>query len=188
MAGGQGRVALVTGGARGIGLEVARQLAGAGMTVLLSARDGTRAEAAAAELGGQVRPLTLDVGDPASVELAAATLRGRPGRLDVLVNNAAAFADWNETASGADLEAAAATFDVNLFGPWRVTSAMLPLLRSSGHGRIVNVASGAGSHGDPSFGLPTNPGSASYAVAKAALLPDDGPSGGFFRDGQPVPW
>jgi NAD(P)-dependent dehydrogenase (short-subunit alcohol dehydrogenase family) len=237
-------VALVTGGARGIGLEVCRRLAGEGMTVVLSARDRGRAQEAAAALaagGSDVRPLELDVADPASVRDATAALRADPGRLDVLVNNAAAFAPWDETASGADLDAVRDLLEVNLLGAWRVTQAVLPLLRASPSPRIVNVSSGAGSRGDPDSGLGVDGGAAaSYGVSKAALnalttqlaaeladtpilvnavcpgltatapgmeemgarpveegaesvawaalLPDDGPSGGFYRDARILPW
>jgi NAD(P)-dependent dehydrogenase (short-subunit alcohol dehydrogenase family) len=109
----------------------------------------------------------LDVADPVSVEALAAEVGGRP--LRVLVNNAAAFADWTETATGADLDAARAVMDTNLFGPWRVVQALLPALRAGAPARVVNVGSGSGSHGDPQFGLPANPVSTSYAVSKAAL-------------------
>jgi NAD(P)-dependent dehydrogenase (short-subunit alcohol dehydrogenase family) len=240
------RVALVTGAGRseGIGFAVCRQLAEQGMTVLLTAREQARAAAVAQPLidaGLDMRPYALDVTDQASAEQLATALAQEFGRLDVLVNNAAAVADWAETASGADLDAARATLDANLFGPWRVTQALLPLLRKSESGRIVNVSSGSGSHGDQQFGLTTGNGAmASYGVSKAALnaltakfaaelagtgvlvnaacpgltatapgmeamgarpvaegaasvvwaalLPDDGPSGGFFRDGRPLPW
>lgn len=236
-------IALVTGAAGGIGLETCRQLGAAGWTVLLSARTRERAEAAAEVLRGEgheVRAIALDVtstGDVAALADRVATLAGG---LDALVNNAAAYADWQETSSGADLGRARDVVDTNLFGPWRATQALLPLLERSRRARIVNVASGAGSHGDPRFGLATGPGSASYAISKAALLalttklavelkdagilvnavcpgltatapgmeaygarpvpegargvvwgvtlPDDGPTGGFFRDGEPVPW
>jgi NAD(P)-dependent dehydrogenase (short-subunit alcohol dehydrogenase family) len=237
-------VALVSGGARGIGFEVARQLAQQGMTVVLGARDPDRASTAAEELAGDgrdVRAGTLDVADADSVGTLADWVGGQFGRLDVLVNNAAAFADWSETASTADLENSRAVLDTNLFGTWRVCQAFLPLIRQSQHGRIVNVASGGGSHGDPQFGLATPGGTAaSYGISKAAVnaltsklaaeldgtgilinsvdpgltatapgmeemgarpipdgaasvvwaatLPDDGPSGGFFRDGEPMPW
>jgi NAD(P)-dependent dehydrogenase (short-subunit alcohol dehydrogenase family) len=224
-------VALVTGGARGIGFEVVRQLAQQGMTVILGARDLDKASAAAEELSGDgldVRAGTIDVADDDSVGELADWVAGEFGRLDVLVNNAAAFADWSETASGADLENSRAVLDTNLFGTWRVCQAFLPLIRQSEHGRIVNVASGSGSHGDPQFGLATPGGTAAtYAISKSAVLaltsklaaelegtgilvnsvdpgltatapgmeemgarpiPDDGPSGGFFRDGEPMPW
>lgn len=236
-------VALVTGANRGIGLEVARQLARRGMTVVMGAREAAKGEAAVEELtseGLEARAVILDVADGASVGRLAAEIESGFGRLDVLVNNAAAFADWSETASGADLENARAVFDINLFGAWRVTQALLPLLGRSGRARIVNVSSGAGSHGEPNFGLASGPSAASYAVSKAALtaltsklavelegsgilvnavdpgltatapgmeemgarpipegassvvwaatLPEDGPTGGFFRDGEPLPW
>ena len=170
----QGRVVLVTGAAKGIGKEVARQLAGLGATVLVSARDADHARAATEELSpaGDVRalPVDLDVADDASVQQAAAALGQDPGRLDVLINNAAAYVDWSETASGADLAAARQVLEVNLFGPWRLTNALLPLLRQSPHPRIVNVSSGAGSHGDDQFGLAKRGGAAaSYGITKAAL-------------------
>src|ERR1700704_5162817 len=91
-------VALVTGANRGIGREVARQLAERGYEVLLSARDAQKARSAAAELaestGAVVRALTLDVSSPASVAAAAAQVRSEVGRLDVLVNNAGIGSDF----------------------------------------------------------------------------------------------
>ena len=169
-----GRVVLVTGSAKGIGEEVARQLAQQGATVLVSARRAEDARAAAERLTaeGDVRALAtgLDVSDEASVQSAAAGVGSDPGRLDVLVNNAAAYVDWSELASGADLGAARAVRDVNLFGAWRTAQAFLPLLRRSRHPRIVNVSSGAGSHGDEQFGLARRGGAAaSYGISKAAL-------------------
>lgn len=236
-------IALVTGAGGGIGREVARQLAAAGHTVIVSARDPVRAAACAQELDGDVRPLGvgLDVGDPASVAAAVAAIGDAPGALDVLVNNAAAFVDWGEVASGADLESAESVLATNLFGAWRMTNAVLPLLRRSAHPRVVHVSSGAGSHADTAFGLTCRGGAAAtYGISKAALnaltatqaaeladspvivnavcpgltatfpgaeqmgarpvaegaasvvwaatLPDDGPRGGFFRDGRPVGW
>jgi len=91
--------------------------------------------------------------------------------VNVLVDNAAAYVDWSETALTADLESAHAVFETNLFDAWRVCQAFVPLVRRSARGRIVNVASGAGSHGgDTDFGLTTNRGSAaSYGISKAAL-------------------
>ena len=170
----QGRIVLVTGAARGIGKEAARQLAELGATVLVSTRDADHAQATAKELSiaGDVRalPVDLDVADDASVRVAAAALERDPGRLDVLVNNAAAYVDWSETASGADLTAARGVLEVNLFGAWRLTNALLPLLRRSDHPRIVNVSSGAGCHGDDQFGLSKRGGAAaSYGISKAAL-------------------
>ena len=238
------KVALVTGAGRGIGLEVCRQLAQRGMTVILTARDLEKAKAAAEQLVGEgldVIPKVLDVSNDKSVHGLVAELEQEFGTVDVLVNNAAAYADWSEMASSADLELAQGVLETNLFGAWRVCQAFLPLIGRSSHGRIVNVSSGSGSHGEPRFGLTTNRGSAaSYSISKAALnaltaklgaelegtgvlvnavdpgltatapgmdefgarpvaegaasvvwgatLPDGGPTGGFFRDGEPLPW
>lgn len=163
-------LALVTGAARGIGAEVARQLAEAGYAVLVTARDPDAAAQHASALvaeGHDAVALPLDVADPDSVADLAAELGDRP--LHLLVNNAAAFADWSETATTADLDHALEVFDTNLFGPWRLVQALLPGLRRAAPSRIVNVGSGSGSHGDPQFGLSTSPASATYAVSKAAV-------------------
>lgn len=164
-------VVLITGAAHGLGRELARQLA-ADHQVVISARDRQQAEATADELGGGVTalPVDLDIADPAAVGAAAATIGSTPGHLDVLINNAAGYVDWSETASGADLDASRRVLEVNLYGTWRLTQALLPLLRRSPAPRIVNVSSGAGSHGDPMFGLTARGGAAaSYGISKAAL-------------------
>lgn len=165
-------IALVTGAARGIGLEVCRQLASHGWTVVLTARTLDKARDAAAGLAGlegKVHARALDVADDASPRAVAADLGWALGRLDVLVNNAAGATEWSDTAGTADLRAAHALLETNLFGPWRTTQALLPLLRRSRHGRIVNVSSGAGSQGDQRFGLGGGEAAASYGVSKAAL-------------------
>jgi NAD(P)-dependent dehydrogenase (short-subunit alcohol dehydrogenase family) len=164
-------VALVTGAAHGLGLEVATQLAAAGLSVLIAARDVDAAMDGADSVPGvDALPVPLDVSDSASVTDAARVVIESPGRLDVLINNAAGYVDWSETASGADLAAAQAVLQVNLFGAWRLTQALLPLLRSSPHPRVVNVSSGAGSHADPAFGLTARHGAAAtYGISKAAL-------------------
>jgi NAD(P)-dependent dehydrogenase (short-subunit alcohol dehydrogenase family) len=167
-----GTIALVTGAAHGIGLEVCRQLAERGWTVVLTARDLARAREAAeglAGLEGKVHARALDVADDASPRALAADLGWALGRVDVLVNNAGHPADWGETAATADLREAHAVMEANLFGAWRTTQALLPLLRRSRRGRIVNVSSGAGSHGEPRFGLAAVAAATSYAVSKAAL-------------------
>lgn len=163
-------LALVTGAARGIGAEAARQLAADGYAVVVTARDAAAASAHADALvaeGHAAVGAALDVADPASVAALAREVGDRP--LRVLVNNAAAFADWTETATSADLDAARVVLDTNLLGPWRVVLALLPALRAGAPARVVNVGSGSGSHGDPQFGLSTNPVSTTYAVSKAAL-------------------
>lgn len=236
------RVALVTGVGKetGIGFAVARALAEAGAHVVVTARSETQAAAMADRIGDGAEALALDISDPASVVAAAAAVATRHGRLDILVSNASAPGTWGQTAGGADLGAVRATLDVTLLGTWAVAQAFLPLLRKSDAGRLVHVSSGAGSHGDPVFGLTSgNAMGAAYGVAKAGLnaltallaaeeasgvrinavcpgftatfpggaemgarqpadsvpgilwaatLPDDGPTGGFFRDGRPLPW
>jgi NAD(P)-dependent dehydrogenase (short-subunit alcohol dehydrogenase family) len=225
-------VSIVTGGNRGIGLEVCRQLAALGHQVVLGSRRLEAGEEAAGAIEGEVFPVQLDVSDPASVEAAAAWTEERFGRADDVVNNAALLYDTAYRGVSVDLDVVHEGFETNLFGAWRMVQAFLPLLRQSEHGRIVNVSSEGGSLASMSGGAPT------YTVSKAALnaltrvlaaelrgerilvnsvcpgwvatdmggpggrpvedgaasvvwavtLPDDGPTGGFFRDGRPVPW
>jgi NAD(P)-dependent dehydrogenase (short-subunit alcohol dehydrogenase family) len=125
--------ALVTGANKGIGLEIVKQLVATGMTVYLGARDAERGEKAAADTGA--RFVQLDVTDPASVQRAAETL----DHLDVLVNNAGI------TGGSSGPENIREVFETNVFGVITVTDAMLPLLRRSARGRIVNVSSIVGS-------------------------------------------
>nr|SBO92108.1 probable short chain oxidoreductase [Nonomuraea gerenzanensis] len=251
---------MVTGANRGIGREVARQLALAGDLVVLTARDLRKAERAAGELrealkasggavrasggavrasggavsasGGAVEAWRLDVSEPGSVERFAREVGDAHGRVDVLVNNAAIHYDTWQRAADADLTVVREALETNLLGAWQVTQALLPLLRASAHGRVANVSSEAGSLASMGSGTPA------YAVSKAGLnaltrmlaadlrrdgilvnavcpgwvatdmggpggrpvaegaasvlwavdLPDGGPTGGFYRDGRPVPW
>jgi NAD(P)-dependent dehydrogenase (short-subunit alcohol dehydrogenase family) len=233
---GSAGVALVTGANRGIGREVARQLAERDYEVILSARDQAKASAAADELsretGGKVTPLRLDVADPVSIAQAAERVRSDPGSLDVLVNNAGIGSDFGVAGADPDFEKVQAALDTNFFGAYRLTIALLQLLRQSEHPRIVNVSSGMGGVAEMGGWSP------GYRVSKAALnamtrilstelkgegilvnsacpgfvntdmggpmgakkpvedgaggivwlatLPDNGPSGGFFRDGEPI--
>jgi NAD(P)-dependent dehydrogenase (short-subunit alcohol dehydrogenase family) len=223
-------VALVTGANRGIGRETARQLAERGYDVIASARDDHKAREAAEEIGG--RPLALDVSDPASIEQAAAAVADDPGELDVLVNNAGIVADAGVPGADPDFDAIQRSLDTNFYGAYRLTVALLPLLRRSDHPRIVSVSSGMGGVAEMGGFVP------GYRVSKAALnamtrilstelegdgvlvnsacpgfvntdmggrwgakkpvedgaagvvwlatLPDDGPTGGFFRDGKQI--
>ena len=109
-------VALVTGGNRGIGLHVCRQLAERGHSVLLTARSADAAAAAASVAGTE--PLQLDVTDPASIAAAARQVAERYGRLDVMVNNAAITYDTWQRAVDADLAAVREAAETNLYGPW----------------------------------------------------------------------
>ncbi len=152
------RVALITGANKGIGYEIARQLGkDHGMTVLVSARDAARGREAAGKLtalGVDARAVQLDVTDPTSVEAAARQIeRDFDGRLDVLVNNAGVSLEFVPP-SQTDLEKYQAIHLTNAFGPLAVTKAMLPLLKRSAAGRVVNMSSSLGSlqlNGDPSW-------------------------------------
>jgi NAD(P)-dependent dehydrogenase (short-subunit alcohol dehydrogenase family) len=169
-------IALVTGANKGIGRAIAERLAGLGMTVLVAARDAGRGEEAATALrsaGGDAYPIILDVTGPATIDAAAAEIAGRFGRLDVLVNNAGiAGALDRQTPGAVDLATVRAVFDTNFFGVIMVTDAVLPLLRRSAAGRIVNVSSGVGSlhhMTDPGHYLSKLPAAAAYPTSKTAL-------------------
>lgn len=227
-------LAVVTGANRGIGYEVARQLAGRGFEVVLGSRDSSKGRRAAQALGGAAggaHAVQLDVSDDASVTAMGSWVREQFGRADVLVNNAAIHYDAWQWANSADLDIVREALETNLLGAWRTTEELLPLLRDSPHGRIVNVSSEAGSisemeGGSPAYsvskaclnaltrllagelrrdgilvnavcpgwtatdmgggGRPVPEGAAS--VVWACVLPDNGPTGGFFRDGNPLPW
>jgi NAD(P)-dependent dehydrogenase (short-subunit alcohol dehydrogenase family) len=241
-----GRIALVTGVGRaeGLGFEVARQLGQKGMTVLVTARELARAESLASALRAErldARARVLDVTSDESATRLAAEVREEFGRLDVLVNNAGGNYDYMFKTVEVEPDYVRETLEKNVLGAWRVTKALLPLLRQSKHARIVNTASEEGSFGG-AHGMSTVGDSvAAYGVSKAALnaftmkmgvalrgtgilinsvcpgltatypnmkampgarpvpvgaasivwaatLPDDGPSGGFFRDGKALPW
>jgi NAD(P)-dependent dehydrogenase (short-subunit alcohol dehydrogenase family) len=143
------RVALVTGANKGIGLAVARGLGRLGHVVLVGSRDCRRGQEAVDGLrmeGLDVRLLLIDVRDAASVASAADAVRADPGRLDVLVNNAAVKHEFHPAPpSQTALEVVRATYETNVFGTMQVIQAMLPLLLASPSPRIVNVSSGLGS-------------------------------------------
>ena len=143
------KIALITGANKGIGLETARQLAKQGITVLAGARDEAKANAAAAELskeGLEVHGIVIDVNDESSIQKAAAQIERDYGRLDILVNNAGVMLDDREKKpSEQPLDVWRKTFETNLFGLVATTQALLPLLRKSDAGRIVNLSSILGS-------------------------------------------
>jgi NAD(P)-dependent dehydrogenase (short-subunit alcohol dehydrogenase family) len=144
------KIALITGANKGIGLETARQLGALGITVLLGARDLKKGEAAAAKLkaeGIDARAIQLDVVDPNQVDAAVATINREFGHLDILVNNAGIAAEsmgTNSTLTTSE-ETLRKTFKTNFFAVVELTQAMLPLLKKSTAGRIVNVSSILGS-------------------------------------------
>ena len=151
------RVALVTGANKGIGLEIARQVGKAAHRILLGARNVTLGEAAVSTLksaGIDASFIQIDLNKPATLQAAAATITADYGRLDVLVNNAGTVDRADGPPSLASLDAVRRCFDTNFFGTLALTQAVLPLLRKSSAGRIVNISSGLGSlahNGDPAW-------------------------------------
>ncbi len=235
------KIAIITGVSRemGLGYETARQLKELGFTVIITARDIHKVSGLAGQLN--VMAKQLDVTDDNSIKNLANEVETEFGKLDVLVNNAGAFFDQGGEPLSTDLQFVKDAFDTNLLGAWRMIKAFHHLLEKSDSPRIVNVSSGAGSFGDPVFGLAhhfsqvpvygitklalngltvkvatqlkeskikinaVDPGfTATYAgteqwgarpvsegakgIVWAATLPQDGSSGGFFRDGQTLSW
>jgi NAD(P)-dependent dehydrogenase (short-subunit alcohol dehydrogenase family) len=230
-------IALISGANRGLGREIARQLGrDHGFDVIVTARDLGDAERTAEELsaeGASARAAQLDVSDPESVARLGAAIAEDPGRLDVLVNNAGVAGEYGVGAADVSLDDVKELLETNFFGAWRLTQAMIPLLRRSDHPRIVNLSSGMGQLDEMGGGAPA------YRVSKTGLnaltrifaneeagsgilvnsvcpgwvrtdmggggarlpveegaatavwlatLPDDGPSGGFFRERRAIPW
>jgi NAD(P)-dependent dehydrogenase (short-subunit alcohol dehydrogenase family) len=240
------KIALITGANKGLGFEMARQLGQAGVTVVLAARDPQKGEAAAAKLraeGLDVQFLKLDMTGEADRAAASAFLEKKFGRLDILINNAGISEEVFGTGkpSTTTEETIHRTFETNFFAPVALTKALLPLLKKSDEGRIVNMSSILGSqalHADAksqiydfktlsydaskaalnSFTIhlahelkdtkikvnSAHPGwvktdmgtdAAPMEIAEGgktgvelALLGDNGPTGGFFHLGKPVPW
>ncbi|MFE9695073.1 SDR family oxidoreductase [Micromonospora sp. NPDC005806] len=159
--------ALVTGANQGIGKEIARQFAAAGLIVYLGSRDPERGQRAVDEIGGNARLLTLDVTDGQSVADAARQVEN----LDILVNNAGISVDLNPVTE-TDVDAFRRTYETNVFGVVAVTNAFLPALRRSARPRIVNLSSGTGSLGwstGPQPRFPATGSLAAYRSSKTAL-------------------
>jgi NAD(P)-dependent dehydrogenase (short-subunit alcohol dehydrogenase family) len=237
------KIALVTGGNKGIGFEICRQLARRGLTVLLGARNEGHGRAAASQLireGLDVRFILVDMETPSNFEDAYRFIAEELGHLDVLVNNAGCAVDWDYKVDSVPLDMIRKTFETNFFGLIALTQRLLSLIRLSPAGRIVNQSSVLGSltlHSNPDYGM-EQPKAFAYNASKTALnaftvhladalrgtpikvnsahpgdvktelnpmgaisvmegartavelalLPPDGPSGGFFHLGQPLPW
>jgi NAD(P)-dependent dehydrogenase (short-subunit alcohol dehydrogenase family) len=240
----QGKVALVTGANKGIGLETSRQLARQGFTVLIGARDAQRGNAAAEQLrqeGHDARFVALDVTNAADRAAVFRHIDEHFGRLDVLINNAGAILDRGVNTSEVSLDILRRTFEVNFFSVVAFTQELLPLIRKSAAGRIVNVSSNLASltlHRDPNSDIynvkplaydasktalnaftihlahelrdtpikvnaahpgwvkttmggdeaPMNVVDGAKTSVQLATLAADGPTGGFFHLGQPIPW
>ena len=230
------RIALVTGGNRGIGFEVCRQLGKLGVRVLLTGRDPTEGERAAITLqeeGLEVQYHPLDVTDHERIADLAEAVERIFGRLDILVNNAGVALDQGVSVLDLPLEDLRATLEVNLYGPLALIRAFAPLMQRGGYGRIVNVSSGLGSLANmggrgaaykiskaalnaltrvaaaelkgakikvnaasPGWvrtrmggsGATRSPEQGADTIVWLATLPEDGPTGGFFYDREPMAW
>jgi NAD(P)-dependent dehydrogenase (short-subunit alcohol dehydrogenase family) len=153
------KTALVTGANKGLGLEISRQLGRLGFTVLIASRDKKRGLAASELLkseGIDAHPLILDVTHEPSIRRAGLFIGQEYGHLDILVNNAGLMHDMSLTAANTPPDILHTVFETNFFGAVAVTQAMLPLLRKSEAGRIVNMSSSLGSltlASDPASGF-----------------------------------
>ncbi|MBO6794842.1 MAG: SDR family oxidoreductase [Balneolaceae bacterium] len=229
-------IALVTGAYRGLGLETVKQLAEQKYTVVLTGRNTDKGESAASEFRDQGLDVyfhRLDVNDQFEINELHDYMLEKFGVLDVLVNNAGIHYDTGHDVTNPNWNIVQEAVETNFIGAWKLTVAMLPLIKKSATGRIVNVSSGAGSLQDMSPGTPA------YSTSKAAMnvltiqlaealkpegikvnsvcpgwvrtdmggqaaprsveegatgivwaatLNQNGPTGGFFRDGKPIAW
>ena len=240
----QRRIALVTGANRGLGFEIARQLADLGITVIIGARDPEAGQAAAAALQDESRSVhsrLLDVTQASSIQATVGSIMDEYGRIDILVNNAGIMVDAQTNVLELDLTLFQNTLETNTFGPLLLSQACIPHMQANDYGRIVNVSSTLGSLTDiatpdseysvvlsPAYRLskallngltvllakelretnilvnsacpgwvrtrlggeqaPLMPAQGAVTPVWLATLPDDGPTGGFFREKRPIPW
>ncbi len=233
-------IAVVTGANRGLGLETSRQLALKGIQVILGCRDENKGKNIIEDFKKEALNVIyyqLDVSNTESIDKFAQFIRNEFGRLDILVNNAGVFLDdrseKESSIFNAKLSTFQETFATNVFGPFLLSQALIPLMKVNNYGRVVNVSSGLGQLSEMIGGYPayrtsktslnaltrifaselqgTNilvnsvcPGwvktdmggpNAMRSIAEGvdtivwlATLPDGGPTGGFFRDRQPIEW
>ncbi|MBB4003527.1 SDR family NAD(P)-dependent oxidoreductase [Aurantimonas endophytica] len=153
----EGRTAVITGGARGIGLATAERVIASGGSVVIWDVDGNAIDAAVAELGDKASGRVVELTDAAAVDEAA----GAAGRIDILVNNAG-ITGGNGKTWELSPEIWRKTVEVNLVAPFLTSRAVVPLMLANGYGRIVNVASIAGKEG--------NPNASHYSASKAGLI------------------
>jgi len=237
------RLAVITGGNRGLGYETCRQLGQLGHKILLASRDPVAGRDSASQLAGEgvdVDFIVLDVTDPVSIAALGNVLRSKYGRCDVLINNAGAILDPEDPedpdVSGvlhAHADTIRRSMEVNLYGPMRLIQEVIPVMHEHWYGRIVNVSTTMASFAEMGRGWPgyrlskvalnaltrivaaelegtnikvnaADPGWVRTAMGgehatrspqlgaitqvRLATLPDDGPSGAFFRDREVIPW
>lgn len=157
-------VILITGATRGIGFAAAKQLAARGAKVIIASRNRARAEKAAHQIGSSTEAIQLDITDESSLHQAVEQIRQRHGRLDVLANNSGVLLDGDDSLISLQPQTLRATLETNLIGTFRISLAMLPLLKQSAAARIINVSSGGGQlAGEPQAWAPA------YSISKTAL-------------------
>lgn len=163
----ESRIAVVTGSNRGIGFEICRQLGRRGIRVILTSRNVAEGTAACHRLideGLAVQYAPLDVADPTSIASFAHWLQREHGGADILVNNAAVLLDGDdERVLTCSIDTVRTTMETNIYGPWLLCQALIPLMISRGYGRVVNISSGAGQLAALGDGMPA------YRLSKASL-------------------
>ena len=160
------RIALVTGGNRGIGLEICRQLAKLGIRVVLGSRDTAKGVAVAGELiatGLPVEARELDVASDESIRECMNWIRRDLGRLDILVNNAGIMVEEEDADAEQEIQIVRDTMQTNVYGPLLLSRLAIQIMKSRRYGRIVNLSSSMGSLAE------MGPGYIAYRMSKAGI-------------------